>query len=176
MSDDDLVANWAVISSAVARTHDRIVQSIDVGGDSPAWFTVLHLLLRNSEHRLPMNQLARELSMTTGGFTKLADRMGREGLIDRRGSFEDRRVIYATLTDAGLAVAQRSDGEYRAALLVRVLDVLTPARLAAMAEGARLLQATMASREPAGEPLSDEPPVDPRPADDRRERRRTTRD
>jgi DNA-binding MarR family transcriptional regulator len=176
MSDDDLVASWTIIAGAVARTHERILQTIDVGGDSPAWFTVLSLLLRNPEHRLPMNQLARELSMTTGGFTKLADRMGREGLIDRRGSFDDRRVIYATLTDAGLAVAERSDGEYKAALRVHVLDVLTPVRLAALADGAGLLQAAVAGPERDGRPPSDELLVKPRPAGDRRERRRTTRD
>ena len=59
------------------------------------------------DRRLPMTRLARDLTMTSGGFTKLADRMAREGLIDRRGSSDDRRVVYATLTDEGVQIAQR---------------------------------------------------------------------
>ncbi|MDQ6848888.1 MAG: MarR family transcriptional regulator [Actinomycetota bacterium] len=45
---------------------------------------MLHSLLRAEDHRSPMSALAREVSMTSGGFTKLADRMARGGLIDRR--------------------------------------------------------------------------------------------
>lgn len=136
MSDDDLVASWEIISRAVARTRERVRDRIEVGGHSQAWFTVLHLLLHNGEHRLPMTYLARNLSITTGGFTKLADRMGQDGLIDRRNSSGDRRVVYATLTEQGLRVAQHSERQYRAALREHVLGVLTPARLAALVQDA----------------------------------------
>ena len=103
------------------------------------WFSVLYLLLNSAEHRLPMTTLARELSITTGGFTKLADRMAREGLIDRRGSSDDRRVVFAELTEAGLVTARACEAQYREGLREHVLDVLTPSILAALIEAAALL-------------------------------------
>ena len=106
------------------------------------WFSVLHLLLNSVEHRLPMTSLARELSITTGGFTKLADRMAREGLIDRRGSSGDRRVVYATLTADGLLSAQKCEAQYREGLREHVADALTPSLLAALIEGAAQLSSS----------------------------------
>ncbi|PZS20176.1 MAG: MarR family transcriptional regulator [Pseudonocardiales bacterium] len=139
MSDEDLLANWELITRAVVRTQERVLNRIEVGGLSSLWFAALHLLLRSSEHRLPMSHLARELSITTGGFTKLADRMGQEGLIDRRNSSGDRRVVYAALTEEGLRVARRSERQYKAALREHVLEVLTAEKLVGLAESAGVL-------------------------------------
>ena len=94
-------------------------------GISLPYFSVLTLLLEAPERRLPMSRIARDLSMTSGGFTKLADRMARDGLIDRRGSSGDRRVVFAALTDAGLDLARQADGAYRAFLRDDVLAVVS---------------------------------------------------
>ena len=73
------------------------------------YFSVLTLLFDSDEQRLPMSRIARDLAMTSGGFTKLADRMARDGLIDRRGSSGDRRVVFAALTES-----RTEDGPRRA--------------------------------------------------------------
>jgi len=67
-----------------------------------------------------MSTLARELSMTSGGFSKLADRMAADGLIDRRGTVDDRRVVHATLTDAGYDAAAAARAAFVRALRNRV--------------------------------------------------------
>jgi len=103
--------------------------AVDATGVAAPWFAVLELLLRAEEHRLPMSQIAREVSFTTGGFTKLADRMGREGLIDRRGSSGDRRVVYATLTDKGVEAALTAEQAYNDAFGEHVLGAIDAARL-----------------------------------------------
>lgn len=139
MTDEDLVTNWELIAGAVARTQERVLARIEEAGLPSQWFAALHLLVGSSDHRMPMSRLARDLSMTSGGFTKLADRMGQEGLIDRRNSSGDRRVVYAALTEAGLRLARRTERQYKAALREHVLDVLTAARLAALAASARAL-------------------------------------
>lgn len=123
--DDDLVARWGIIVEGVARTQRQLLQRIEESGVPAQWFAVLHLLLRVPDHRLPMSLLARDLSMTSGGFTKLADRMATEELIDRRGSSGDRRIVYAALTDRGRQVARRATREYQDALRSHVLDVLS---------------------------------------------------
>jgi DNA-binding MarR family transcriptional regulator len=139
MTDQDLLANWELITRAVARTQERVLARIEEAGLPSQWFAALHLLLRSPDHRMPMSRLARELSMTSGGFTKLADRMGQDGLIDRRNSAGDRRVVYAALTDDGLRVARRTERQYRTALREHVLDVLTVAELAVLSACARTL-------------------------------------
>jgi DNA-binding MarR family transcriptional regulator len=129
-----------VTDSAIGTADypERVLARIEEASLPSQWFAALHLLVGSSDHRMPMSRLARDLSMTSGGFTKLADRMGQEGLIDRRNSSGDRRVVYAALTEAGLRLARRTERQYKAALREHVLDVLTAARLAALAAGARI--------------------------------------
>lgn len=120
-SEDDLLARWERVVEAVTRTQERVAEQIERAGVPSQWFAALRALLRAEDHRLPMSHLAREMSISTGGFTKLADRMGREGLIDRRNSTGDRRVVYAALTPAGIEVATRAEEAYLAAMREFVL-------------------------------------------------------
>ncbi|MCW2891969.1 MAG: MarR family transcription regulator [Actinomycetia bacterium] len=63
------------------------------------------VLLRLAEapgHRLKMSELAQAIVYSTGGLTRLFERMRRAGLVRRDPSEHDRRVIYAVLTDDGM--------------------------------------------------------------------------
>jgi DNA-binding MarR family transcriptional regulator len=51
-----------------------------------------------------MSDLARERLMSTGGFTRLADRLERRGLMERRPADDDKRGLLAVLTPAGRAL------------------------------------------------------------------------
>lgn len=117
----DQLAHWETLHRAVAGSYERVLARVEEAGIPRQWFAVVHLLYRVPDHRMPMSRLARELAMTSGGFTKLADRMGREGLIDRRGSQGDRRVVFAALTKDGLALAERAELAYVEA----VRDIVT---------------------------------------------------
>jgi DNA-binding MarR family transcriptional regulator len=139
-SDDELVASWDLIVRGVATTHRRIVAKIELDGVPAQWFEVLRLLLGAADHRMPMSVLARELTMTAGGFTKLADRMAREQLIDRRTSAGDRRVVYAALTSKGMRQAKASTALYQAGLKENVLDVLSAKHLAEVVAAMRMLR------------------------------------
>lgn len=159
LPDDELAAHWEFICKAVEHTQDRVYEQVESVGVPRQWFVVLHLLLRSPERRMPMSQLARELSMTSGGFTKLADRMGQEGVIDRRNSVGDRRVVYAALTTEGLRIARRAERVYRAALREHVLDVLSPAHLAGLADSVQPLdRAHAAALEEVPQALPKRPP------------------
>lgn len=133
------LAQWELVARAVERTQRRVLERVEAIGVPSAWFAVLHELLTHREHRLQMSRLARELSMTSGGFTKLADRMGREGLIDRRASVGDRRVVFAALTTEGLRVARRAERVYQVALHEYVFDVVSATTLTKLAAGVRPL-------------------------------------
>jgi DNA-binding MarR family transcriptional regulator len=131
--EDDALAQWEAISRRVQSTQQRLVSPIEESGVPSQWFAVLHLLLHAPKRRMPMTKLADDLSMTSGGFTKLADRMGQEGLIDRRNSSGDRRVIYAGLTTDGLRLARQTERMYRDAVREHVIDILTTEKLALLA-------------------------------------------
>lgn len=143
------VRDWELVRRVVAETHQRIVAHVGDGSFHEPSFRVLSALLHAPGRRLPMSRLAREAAMTTGGFTRLADRLGGAGLIDRRGSHEDRRVVYATLTPAGLREARRLERRYQAALHGEVLDRLSSEQLRTVADTVRVLDT-----EPAVEPES----------------------
>jgi DNA-binding MarR family transcriptional regulator len=142
VSDDELAAQWSSITAAVARIQRLLEADVEQADVAPAWFPVLDRLLRAEGHRLPMSTLARELAMTSGGFSKLADRMALDGLIDRRGTTDDRRVVHATLTEAGVQVARRAHAVHAQALRARLLTRRSAADLASVADTLAALAAT----------------------------------
>jgi len=151
-SDEDLSRHWHDIQAATARLQRRLDDDLEAAGVSPQWYPALELLLLADGHRLPMSTLARELTMTSGGFSKLADRMAADGLIDRRGTVDDRRVVHAALTEGGLRVARAARTAYVRALRNRLVGS-SGAGLATAAEALRTLAAdpALASDETSGE-------------------------
>ena len=70
---------------------------------SLAWFDVL-LQLRNSDDgRLKMSQMADAIVHSTGGTTRLIDRLEEAGFVRREQCASDRRAIYVAITEAGSA-------------------------------------------------------------------------
>jgi DNA-binding MarR family transcriptional regulator len=134
ISGAELESAWRTVLAGVARAQQSIDRAVEESGVAASRFAVLFDLLLARGHRLPMSTLANDVAMTPGGFSKLADRMAREGLIDRRGSTSDRRVIHVTLTREGLTVARRARRAYQQALRSCVLDAMSPADLRAAAD------------------------------------------
>ena len=110
------------------------------------WFEVLLRLVRSPDHRLPMTKLAGEISFSSGGFTKLADRLESAGLVVREACPSDRRVTWMTLTPAGKERIETLLVDHVAALRRRVLEPLGASRLEALGETMRVLRD---SRDPA---------------------------
>ncbi|WP_017573453.1 MarR family winged helix-turn-helix transcriptional regulator [Nocardiopsis halotolerans] len=102
-SGDELITAWGLLHEALNAIQPKLLGGITPDGRDMAgpWFEVLIRLQRTPGHRLPMSRLAREVSLSTGGFTKLADRLEREGYLERENCASDRRVVYAVLTDKG---------------------------------------------------------------------------
>jgi len=72
-------------------------------GMSAAFFEVLVRLGRSPRGRMRLADLARQLSITTGGVTRLIDRIQEAGFIRRVPDPEDRRSVFAEITPAGVA-------------------------------------------------------------------------
>ncbi|MCI2424279.1 MarR family transcriptional regulator [Saccharopolyspora sp. K220] len=139
--DDEIITWWGLVIEGYHVTQERIGAEISEQFDlAPASFDILIRLVRSPEHRMPMTKLAREAALSSGGFTKVADRLAKADLIRREPCDTDRRVTYAVLTDHGLDIAKRARKAGAEILRRRVLAPLGKADSAALAQAMRTLR------------------------------------
>ncbi|CAM4302715.1 MarR family winged helix-turn-helix transcriptional regulator [Paenibacillus tarimensis] len=81
------------------------------------------LELLDKEGRQKASQLAGALFITTGGFTGIADRLVKAGLVERVKDEQDRRTVYLELTEEGRQELVRVV-EQRKELLNKLFGVL----------------------------------------------------
>ena len=102
--DDALITTFGRLLEAQHRLERRLGADLEARCNLPhAWFEVLVRLGRSEAGRLTMGSLAQEVSLTTGGVTRLIDRMATAGYVERVPCPTDRRVSFASLTDRGRA-------------------------------------------------------------------------
>lgn len=100
--DNALITTFGRFVEAYGLLDRRLGRSLEAEcGISLAWFEVLLRLARSEEGQLSMGALAEQVAITTGGVTRLVDRMIAAGLVERRPCPADRRVSFAALTAAG---------------------------------------------------------------------------
>lgn len=138
--DDPRIRTFGLLIEAYARlTRDLDTDLQRTDGISLQTFEVLLRIARAPESRLTMTELAGAMALTTGGVTRLADRLEKDGLVMRGACPGDRRVVHLTITDQGrtvfegalvnhldsldLRVSSRL-GEQEAAILDRAMDLL----------------------------------------------------
>lgn len=89
------------------RAHATVVRQLEAElvaeHDLPlASYDVLVQLSEAPARRLRMTELADRVLLSRSGLTRLADRLEREGLVERQACPSDARGTLAVLTDAGL--------------------------------------------------------------------------
>lgn len=88
-------------------THNSLASEVtDRFNLGPDAAEVLVRLLSAPKYRMPMTRLAHETRKSSGGFTKLGDRLCNAGLTRRMTCQDDRRLIYLELTDQGKDMAR----------------------------------------------------------------------
>ena len=88
------------------RVHSGIVRELNTELELThalplAHYEVLLYLDAAPCGKLTMGELAQSVLLSQSGVTRLVDRLVRSGLVVREGCSEDRRVMYARLTDEG---------------------------------------------------------------------------
>lgn len=79
-------------------------------GISPQQFNVLRIL-RGAGAEVTMNSIKELMVDKSPNLTRLSDKLMDKGLIERRRSANDRRVVYLTISEPGLKLLQRIDDD-----------------------------------------------------------------
>ena len=87
------------------RVHSGLVRQLNTELETShalplAHYEVLFHLEAAPGRKLTMSELAQSVLLSQSGVTRLVDRLVRSGLVVREGCAEDRRVMYARLTEA----------------------------------------------------------------------------
>ena len=98
------------------------------------------LMLLKSNGPLPMSRLADLLDVSVASATGIVDRMEKRGIVERRHSDTDRRIVEVHLTEAGSSIFTVMDAERRARL-ERLIGLMTDADLATLLVGLRAFRA-----------------------------------
>ena len=113
-----------------------------------------------AEGPLSMKRLAELMDVSDAGATGIVDRMKKRGLIERRHSAGDRRVVLVYPTDAGAKVFSDM-ASHRREMLSRVFAELTDEEMAALLVGMRAIHVARERLRAAGGPgLQDEATAD----------------
>ena len=141
-ADDEIVTWWGLVIEGYLATQEHLLGEIARRLDlTPASFDILLRLLRSPGYRLPMSRLAKEAALSSGGFTKVADRLTAADLVRREPSETDRRVTFAALTEHGREVAEQARRIGAQVLRERVLGPLGQQQSADLAAAMRVLRA-----------------------------------
>jgi MarR family transcriptional regulator, 2-MHQ and catechol-resistance regulon repressor len=93
----------------LVRTHRRLTDTLgreleQQVGIPLVFFDVLIHVGAAPDGRLTMSRLSSDVALTTGGVTRLVDRMADAGLVERQNCPNDRRSVHVVLTPQGRAV------------------------------------------------------------------------
>ena len=102
--DDPCIEALGMLIEAHNEVLHVTQRHLEATSDVPvAWLGVLIRLARTPGQRLRMSELARDMTMSTSGLTRLVDRIEAAGQVRREACPEDRRGLHAALTDDGRA-------------------------------------------------------------------------
>jgi len=100
--DDESITAYGMLHEAHRRLERAFSRSIEASLGIPGpEFEVLLRVGRSPDQHLRMTDLAAQLGLTSGGTTRLVDRVEHRGLVARMACPSDRRVQWVALTPEG---------------------------------------------------------------------------
>jgi len=101
-SSDEKVTLFGLLLETNARLARDLDEVLERECALPlAWFEVLLRLRQSDEGRLKMSQMADAIVHSTGGTTRLIDRLTEANYVRREQCASDRRAVYVAITSPG---------------------------------------------------------------------------
>lgn len=129
----------------LVEAHSRLTRVLgaemeEACGLPLSWYDAMIRLRRAPGGFTTMTRLASEVSLTSGGITRLVDRLVDAGYAQRRSCPTDRRSVYVSLTPAGAAKVDEATAAHRTGLDRHLLAPLGEADRAALEKALRKLR------------------------------------
>lgn len=133
--DDPRIEAFGMLLEA----HNELTNAINRGleestGVPVPWYGVLIRLARSPDHRLRMSELARDMTMSNSGLTRLVDRVEAAGHVRREACPSDRRGLHAVLTEEGMRVAAQAAPRHLDDLQETLGRALEPSEMAELTD------------------------------------------
>lgn len=133
--EDDRISSYGRLVEAQRRLHRIFDRSLrDKTGISVVWYEAMLRLARSSQGYLTINEMGAALDLTSGGATRLVDRLEESGHIQRVACPTDRRVSWIELTDEGLEVLKDATEVHLRDLDEHLVSRLTPDQMRTLDE------------------------------------------
>jgi len=139
-SADERVVLFGLLLETNARLERQLGAALeDAIGLPLAWFEVLLRLHRSEKGFLSMSSLAAQTVYSSGGTTRLIDRIEAQGLVERGACPSDRRGVHVRLTELGADTLSKALEVHVAHLDEFVTSKLTDAERQALESALRKL-------------------------------------
>lgn len=127
--DDERIHAYGVTLEALTRLNHVFDRSLrEHVGLGQGWFEAL-LRTERSGGFMTMGELAEQVSLTSGGVTRLVDRLVESGFAERRSCDTDRRVQYVAITESGRRALHEALEVHLGDLQREFIDRVTPEEL-----------------------------------------------
>ena len=102
VAKDERIMLVGLLAETAARLQRTLGGSLESECGLPlAWYEVLVRIVRSPEGRMTMSEVADKTVYTSGGTTRLVDRIEEAGLLQRAKCPSDRRTVYVEITEVG---------------------------------------------------------------------------
>ncbi len=123
--NDERIVLLGLLAESAARLQRSAGEAMEEQSGIPlAFYEVMVRIRRSESGRLTMSEVANETVYSSGGMTRLIDRMVDAEFVERVHCPTDRRTIYVALTPAGIAQLEQATTVH-----LEQLDHLLSARL-----------------------------------------------
>ncbi len=125
---------WRAFAEVNGHLMSALEADLSQHGLSLGDYEVLVVLSEADEHQLRMCDLSSRLGLSPSGLTRRLDGLVRLGYVQRVPSSADRRVMLATITDAGLHAMEAAVEDHVASVRKHLIDRLTTQQIDALGD------------------------------------------
>jgi DNA-binding MarR family transcriptional regulator len=130
--DDDEMRAWRAYVETVVELNAALEADLTGHGLTLGDYQVLVFLSEAEERAMRMCDLAARLQLSPSGLTRRLDGLVRSGLVERRPSETDRRVMLAVLTPKGIAAMEAAAPTHVESVRARIFDHIDRGDIAAI--------------------------------------------
>jgi len=123
--NDNEMRGWRALVENYSHLLAALESDLAPHGLSLGDYEVLVRLSETPDHALRMCDLAELLGLSPSGLTRRLDGLVRSGFVQRSPSGSDRRVMNATITEAGFAALERAAPAHVASVRHHLVDRLS---------------------------------------------------